>query len=1228
IKDIHCNYGVQDNIAKILDVLIRSNGISLVSLEGAAGEIATSPYSALPDQKAKKEVCDNFIKKGILTGAESLSIWKGNALPFELWGVEDAAAYVENFSLFRKTIRSADQVDTHIEQLKEILRACKKAVFPEELYEFDQQSDDYYEHITTLADWVPVIDALLTKCEIAADAYPNFKHLVLALSIEKENLDYIELFKERKLLLRDMKTTVSAEEFLALTQHDLLYDLGNISPMEYCAFIRKYISSKYPALKQFSRIVLLRERINNAQLVEELYAAEDAVRTAMAARIDDSTVREVCAELHRLTRQLLAYDRLFHLQLNFSELTEYKQQASGRKLSEIVSRIKEIADANAVAFDGFLISDEFNTKIAELSVSSEHFYEAADQRSIIMLSNLLEKMNNEKCSSAVLVSGGFHTEALEKQLQENNIAFATITPRARDLNTDVYMSLMMNEDLTLPAFEASAAYIAFPVLLNKVLANSAFFVELRQNLAESLLEHSTQSIAEYRSSLTDNVEQAAFNQLILLAQRDPFEGISVGELLEHISAQSITQYVLSYDDEKIKQELSRMDIESGEAVSRETQDVFVLYLFSLIELAAEIEKQSAAVQSAGKHPMQYINAIIRYSRDENHQVLHENAIASVNRYIEENYAGNNLRGADGLYLPEQGVGLIKDRLQEIAFDAVAILAQQFSSEHAIVFPAEFSPADITIAGSSVRSEADIEQGKQLVFHVETPLADGNRIQFVIRGVKEPAFEKEAVEALRLLGRLRSADYFVDYPVAPYSMLNVSQLFGNGILSEIQPDSPDAEDAAYMLGDAVAEGYMLGLKNRHDEKYRVLFDQNGYPAQIRNSDFSAAFHTDNNIEELFKAFLKFLSDADVSHVPIEDQKDIVLSFLRGFEKTFLEMQAYYTENIQQFEGVSNRPEWQAMLDRLNPEETPIDTVLGTVLEFLTDSADIRFPLSYADLNRIGALEDATGVVYSLDGWNHIKENEDVLHESMQALYDRIFSRDNLSIREFQNSLTDSLALILFNRLLVIGYVYPHEYGQVTVAELLERIDIEDVKAYLLDFDTNKIITELRQMGIEESAITEQMMKQYAYDQLSILRLVLELKDLSDFELEILLDIYTKSQEAPLGILHNAVWTEMYTLAQDTTLETGTPLYEAVYGSETQILDFAYRVLQSLHWQGGIALPDWLTPADLQFQPGRVLASMDDTNSFGAVWFTVDVPLQDGSKKTFMIESYNPDDVNEA
>ncbi len=158
VKDAHCNYEAQHNIAKILEVLIEDYGAGLVAIEGAAGDIDLSRYGRYTPGPGKQRAVDRFVKEGYVTGAEYLKINQYRELPFGIYGVENARLYADNFISFRQTWSANRETDKFFRQLTELTEQLKNKIYSEELKELDRKCRSFSAGELPLTDYVRYLD--------------------------------------------------------------------------------------------------------------------------------------------------------------------------------------------------------------------------------------------------------------------------------------------------------------------------------------------------------------------------------------------------------------------------------------------------------------------------------------------------------------------------------------------------------------------------------------------------------------------------------------------------------------------------------------------------------------------------------------------------------------------------------------------------------------------------------------------------------------------------------------------------------------------------------------------------------------------------------------------------------------------------------------------------------------------------------------------------------------
>jgi hypothetical protein len=94
IQDLHSHYGVQKNIAGVLDFLAKKIPSKTelpfaLAVEGADGTVDSTVMATFPDRAIKERAADYLMREGELTGAEYFAVMRG--LPKSIVGVEDGS---------------------------------------------------------------------------------------------------------------------------------------------------------------------------------------------------------------------------------------------------------------------------------------------------------------------------------------------------------------------------------------------------------------------------------------------------------------------------------------------------------------------------------------------------------------------------------------------------------------------------------------------------------------------------------------------------------------------------------------------------------------------------------------------------------------------------------------------------------------------------------------------------------------------------------------------------------------------------------------------------------------------------------------------------------------------------------------------------------------------------------------------------------------------------------
>ncbi len=226
IEDLHCNYDVQMNIAKMIAYLAKTHHLSLVGEEGASYTINTAKLSSFPDYEARRDVADYLVRQGKLTGAEY-----GAAVgdvPIRLEGIETPALYKaahEQVSAFFN-----HQSQGYCYDLKDMLDQLKPLVYNRALKALDKKTMAYREGRLELVSYADVLLRQARRYHLE----PAHGLLLQELVNGKQGLDQDQVVNQLALLerrVREQLYTTAQQQELDQAYHrlDVIQKLLNIS---------------------------------------------------------------------------------------------------------------------------------------------------------------------------------------------------------------------------------------------------------------------------------------------------------------------------------------------------------------------------------------------------------------------------------------------------------------------------------------------------------------------------------------------------------------------------------------------------------------------------------------------------------------------------------------------------------------------------------------------------------------------------------------------------------------------------------------------------------------------------------------------------------------------------------------------------------------------------------------------------------------------------------------
>jgi hypothetical protein len=425
IQDLHDSVEAQENMAGLVNSLQEERGVRLVGLEGAQGAFAIDAFRAFPDAEITKAVATFFMEEGYLGGPEFAAM-TAPSIPL-LWGVEDMDAYQANVNAVKESARNRPPLDLFLREAKTLLDEIKSRRLSAALLEYDANYSGYQSRKIPLGTYVRY---LFKTSPADAERAPNLVLLRDALRWE-ESLEFQRLKRERADLLERLVRVLPKAQLERLVNQSALYRSGRVTYGDYYRFFRSLCEEGHVSLKEYGqfntyvRYVLLAERINRNDLLNELSALERAVQNSLV--VTDRERRVVNAGRH-----LDQLDRLVHHTYTPADWNEHLLHAEDVRSVGLAVRVLAQEEG---------LPNALSPPSAGTLIPYENFCAQALGRNGALVNNLLKKMDSEKTATAVLVAGGFHTEGITRLLKQKDVSYAVVTPQMKGTLPDGHRTL-------------------------------------------------------------------------------------------------------------------------------------------------------------------------------------------------------------------------------------------------------------------------------------------------------------------------------------------------------------------------------------------------------------------------------------------------------------------------------------------------------------------------------------------------------------------------------------------------------------------------------------------------------------------------------------------------------------------------------------------------------------------------------------------------------------------
>jgi len=438
IQDAHCNYEAQKNMAQLLDYLAKDDNLKLIMVEGGSGDVSLRFLRGYADKKAREQVAEKYLKAGKISGEEYLDIVSDHAI--ELYGIEDEGLYEAHLASFQKVDSFRQKALQDLGALAGIVNGLKFRIYPEDLRRLDEQKSSYEGQKTALAEYCRFLNNTAAKKRIGLGAYPHLGAFSETARLEKE-LDLRQAEAQRNAFIKDLAKLLNEREAQNLILMTQGFKAKMITPEKYYSFLldtateqKINLSRRYPELGAYIRYVTTSGNVDAAELLKEVNAAEEKIKDASLSSPEQKKLSEIDKSLHILTK-------ILNLELTPEDYAYFKENTRRFMTAGWIGFLNEECDKYNFSTRPFFVK-AIDENLKEL----DGFYRLGVAREEAFINNLAAKLDDSKEKTAALITGGFHTPGITRNLKNRGYSYIVVTPViTQKSEPDLYFSVLRSE---------------------------------------------------------------------------------------------------------------------------------------------------------------------------------------------------------------------------------------------------------------------------------------------------------------------------------------------------------------------------------------------------------------------------------------------------------------------------------------------------------------------------------------------------------------------------------------------------------------------------------------------------------------------------------------------------------------------------------------------------------------------------------------------------------------
>ena len=471
VQNTYTTIESQNNISKMVELLVKVNGIDYVITDAMEGLFDTTVYESTSQKKIIQKFYEDLLQKGLLSSQEKDVIDRMSEYPFSVDHIKGFSLAEQDITAFTKTLQGVEQMVLFTTQLQKTIDALKKVWYPAPLYAFDRTYVDYDQNKMGLFEYLSFLEKEALSfpgVQTYITASDALKNISLSLKLE-ENLQFELLPLETKTALTFIEDRLPLPHKEQLTAQTLYYRLGLISSSEYYLFLgdllAPYIKHEHDNVStkdqhdnasallpmeniknliEYIHLLNLQKKIRSDLVIKDIHAVSEQLWNELKNTYvpEQETHRKIML-LKNLTHKCTILQRHLNLKFTLQDIQSFQKKNYRFTTQKLITILTIHAQKHNIPIPPDFKDMTFLHTVDHFMSSINDFYSIILKNHDTFALKIIDGIKKENKTRVIIITNPLYADAVLHHLEKENISYIMVSPKVTSLKeTTPYFDLL------------------------------------------------------------------------------------------------------------------------------------------------------------------------------------------------------------------------------------------------------------------------------------------------------------------------------------------------------------------------------------------------------------------------------------------------------------------------------------------------------------------------------------------------------------------------------------------------------------------------------------------------------------------------------------------------------------------------------------------------------------------------------------------------------------------